>query len=122
MKQAAAFILLVALTFAAISGHAELPSVSDSVFGIYENDVYRNPYLGFGFRYEGWNFLTDAERERNKEINNRIRPLYSLEEDGGSGWRIMMSASLPGYTDAISVSCIHLGEHAAALNRWTKRN
>ena len=109
MKRITALVLALCLALAAAwTAAEELPA---EVRGTVSDGVYTNKTLGFGFRAEGWVFLTREALDENRERFNRALGLEDRLVIADSGATIL-SASLPGYQDSVSVMAYDLGEDA----------
>ncbi len=114
MKRTTAVFLALVLLLGAWAARAGAPALPAQIRGSVEGDVYRNPYLGFGFRAEGWVFLTEEDMAANLAVNSRAMGKDFTPEDSALSATVM-AASLPGYQDAVTVQVIWLGADAALM-------
>ena len=113
MKKTAALIVSLFLLMNAADGLAKASFLPREAYGAVEDGVYMNTYLGFGFRGDGWDFLTEEVRNDNVAFAERAFGLYSLQPEKDASSAIIMSANLSGYADTVSVTAYDLGEAAA---------
>ncbi len=110
MKRIAALLLVLCLALGAVwaAAEGELPA---DIRGTVSDGIYTNERLGFGFRAEGWVFLTQEAMDENLERNSRAMG-RDFRETSVNVSTVVLSANLPGYRDCISVMAFDLGEDA----------
>ena len=111
MKKNLALRAVLALLLNVMAGYAEQTGLSDEAMGSVENGMYRNPYLGFGFNLDGWEILTQEDRQRNASINERALGLQISPDEEESDAVTVMAAKLSGYNDSVIVRVTDLGRY-----------
>lgn len=106
---AAALAFFMLLAAAGACGEVTL----EEALGVTEGDEYRNEFLGFGFRCEGWQY-TSREELMSFQENAKSRlsqdAKKAIEEAGSVP---LMMAFSPNGVDNVSMNMTFLGEEAA---------
>lgn len=113
MRKTTAFVAALIVLFqtaTAVSGPSSIP---EEAAGSFEDGVYMNPYLGFGFRCDGWVFLSDEDLLDRGGTNARILGPDYLTSADELLEETVMAATLPDYGDTVIVAVRYLGSSAA---------
>ena len=123
MKKLTAIVLTLILAMSMTCVFAEPAEASFAdLLGAVNGDVYENAALGFGFKAEGWTFLSEDEIAANMQLTKALLGEEASKYlDSGTQLQVMMATAPDGITN-INAVATYLGSDAAAVEQYGLEN
>lgn len=119
MKRLTAVTIALILVLSMSCAQAEAADASFSdLLGVVSDGTYENAVIGFGFKGEGWEFMSEYEIAANMQLTEALLGEKAKQYlDSGSQMQVMMASAPDGITN-INTVLNYMGGNAAIISQF----